>query len=107
MGIFNEFYYSFSPTIASVVSSSQAIAAPVRLLLYPLIGTLQASSAIFHALGFAPEMGMIVAGVFSSALLGIVFVMPPILGIRFLLRNRIKLKMLIAGSLSGRRAEQE
>jgi len=106
MNIFNEFYYSFSPTIASLVSSSQAIAAPVRLLLYPLICTLRASSAIFHVLDFAPEMGMIVAGVFSSALLGIVFVMPSILGIRLLRKNRIKLKMFIAGSLSGRQAEE-
>jgi len=95
MKVFNEFYYSFSPTVASVVSSSQVIAAPTRVMLYPLIGTLQVSSTVFHGLGFAPEIGMILAGVFSSALLGIVYALPPVLGVRFLLRNKTKLKMLV------------
>jgi hypothetical protein len=88
MNIFNTFYYSFSPAVASVVASSQAIAAPVRVLLYPLIGVLQFSSAISRALSFAPEMGVIAAGLFSSAAIGLVYVTPLLAALRFFRKRK-------------------
>jgi streptogramin lyase len=102
MEVFNEFYYSFSPVVARTVASSQTIAAPVRVLLYPLIGILQASSTAFHAMDLAPEAGIVLAGVFASALIGIVYVTPLVLGIRYLLKKEIRINKLRIGTLAGR-----
>lgn len=88
MKAFDALYYSFSPTVASAVASSQTMAATVRLLLYPLLSILWASSILFHTFGFALELGIAVAGVFSSALLGIIYVTPAALGIQYLLKKR-------------------
>ena len=93
MKVFNQFYYSFSPAIAPTVASTQAVAAPVRVLLYPLIGILQVSSAIFNAAGFAPELAVILAGIFSSALLGVVYLTPMMFGIGYI-RKRMKIDRL-------------
>jgi len=107
MKVFNSFYYSFSPKVASIVASSQFVAAPVRLLLYPLIHILQTSSTIFGALTSAPDVGVIVAGVFSSALLGIVYITPTALGIQYLLKKKSNVKRLEVTPVAERRAEQE
>jgi len=96
MKVFNSFYYSFSPKVASVVASSQLIAAPMRLLLHPLVGILQASSIIFSASDIVPEAGVVAAGVFSSALLGMVYITPTALGIQYLLKKKSNIKRLSA-----------
>jgi len=88
MKAFNAFYYSFSPTVASTVASSPIATALVRILLYPLIWILQVSSMIFDTLAFAPELGMVTAGLFAGALLGIVYVAPPVVGARCLIKRR-------------------
>jgi len=87
MKAFDAFYYSFNPIVAPVVASSQPMAIAVRLFLCPLLGILQASSVIFNAFSFAPEVGIAVTGVFTSALLGLTYVAPTALGIRYLLRK--------------------
>jgi hypothetical protein len=91
MNAFNMFYYSFSPTVASIVLQSPALAQVVRALIYPLVGSLEASSSIFRMLMFAPELGIVLAGIFGSAVLGIVYLTPTVIAIRFLSR-RIRLK---------------
>jgi len=88
MKTFNSFYYSFSPAVASVVASSQAVAAPVRVLLYPLIGALQYASMVSRLFKFAPEMGVIMAGLFSSAVIGLVYVTPLLVVLRFLKKRK-------------------
>jgi hypothetical protein len=88
MKIFNSFYYSFSPAVASVVASSQLVAAPVRLAIYPLVGVLQASATVSQAFAFAPEIGVIVAGLFSSAVIGLVYGTPLLVVLRFLKKRK-------------------
>jgi len=88
MKAFNSFYYSFSPAVASVVASSQLVAAPVRLAIYPLVGVLQVSSAVSRAFAFAPEIGVIVAGLFSSAAIGFVYGTPFVAVLRFLRKRK-------------------
>ena len=85
---FERFYYSFSPTLAPVIASSQPFAAIVRLIMYPLLSILQASSAIFNVFDFAPEVGTVVAGVFNSALLGVVYLTPFAYGTQCLLKKK-------------------
>jgi hypothetical protein len=87
MKVFNSFYYSFSPTIANVVASSELVATIMRIMLFPLIAILQASSFIFETLRFAPEAGMVAAGLFNSALLGAVYLTPIGFAARLLLRK--------------------
>lgn len=91
MKAFNMFYYSFSPAVASMILQSPVLAQFVRALVYPLIGSLEASSSIFRMLMFAPELGIVLAGIFGSVVLGIVYLTPAVIAIRFLSR-RIRLK---------------
>ena len=91
MKAFNMFYYSFSPAVASMILQSPVLAQVVRTLVYPLIGSLEASSSIFRMLMFAPELGIVLAGIFGSALLGIVYLTPTVIAIRFL-SKRVELK---------------
>jgi len=87
MKAFNMFYYSFSPTVASMIVQSPALATVVRAAIYPLVGSLEASSHLFRMLTFSPELGMIVAGIFGSALLGIVYLTPAAIVIRSAFRH--------------------
>jgi len=98
---FERFYYSFSPAVASAVALSQPMAAIVRLILYPLLSILRASSAAFHVFDFAPEVGTVVAGVFSSALLGVTYAAPSALGIQYLLKRRRWVNRSVSFSLIG------
>lgn len=88
MDVFNSFYYSFSPSVASVVASSPALKGFVRALIYPLISVLGVSSILFNGLSYSPEIGMIIAGVLASALIGVVYITPPVVVIRYLTKKK-------------------
>jgi len=88
MKAFNAFYYSFSPTVATMVASAPVVTALVRILLYPLIWILQVSSMIFDTLAFAPELGMVTAGLFAGALLGVAYIAPSVVGAKCLIKKR-------------------
>jgi len=103
MNIFNAFYYSFSPTVASTVASSLVLTAVVRVLLYPLVWILQASSLIFSTLALAPEVGIVVTGVFGGALFGVIYVAPPVLGISYTINKKNNIKNVVKQALSWRR----
>jgi len=103
MNIFNAFYYSFSPTVASTVASSLALTAVVRVLLYPLVWVLQASSLVFSTLALAPEVGIVVTGVFGGALFGVIYVAPPVLGISYTIKKKNNIKNVVKQALSWRR----
>ena len=88
MTVFNGFYYSFSPSVASVIAESSPLRDIMKVVLYPLIGILQVSSAVFSVFSFFPELGIIAAGLISSSLIGIVYVLP--LALILCLKNKIK-----------------
>jgi len=106
MKVFNTFYYSFSPAVASVVASSPVATALLRVALYPLIWALQASSLMFDSLAFAPELGMVVSGLFAGAVLGIVCVGPPAVGIRCLIKRKRNISRALMQVSSWRRVVQ-
>ena len=87
MDVFNSFYYSFSPAVASVVTSSSALKTLVRALIYPLVSILGASSVLFNALARTPEISMMMAGLFASAMLGVVYITPSVIVIRYLTKR--------------------
>lgn len=84
MTVFNGFYYSFSPTVASTISGNEVLKGLMRLVLYPLIGILHSSSAAFSLLSFSPELGVVMAGLVASSLIGIFYITPWVLLFSFL-----------------------
>jgi hypothetical protein len=79
---FNAFYYSFSPRVASYISSDAALRGSMKVLLYPLIGILYASDRIFAALSYNGEFAVAVAGIFAATGIGLVYFGPILLVIR-------------------------
>ena len=89
MEVFNAWYYSFSPSVAGFIAGNDPLRAPVRVLLYPLLGILGVSSLAYSLLGGVPEFAIVVAGLAASSLIGLVYLtLPALVGMRRLLRRR-------------------
>lgn len=76
MKVFNAFYYSFSPGVASFIASHSTFRAGMKAALYPLIGVLYVSSLVFAANSYNGEVAVIVAGVLASFGIGAVYLGP-------------------------------
>lgn len=76
MMAFNTFYYSFSPSVASVMMEYPILQETVKLLLYPLIAALRLASSMFGALSLTPELAVTTSGLMASALIGISYLTP-------------------------------
>jgi hypothetical protein len=73
MRVFNDWYYSFSLSVASFIAQQPVAKAIMKVALYPLIGTLHLSSMAYSAFFFSPELGVVIAGLVASSLIGIVY----------------------------------
>jgi len=93
MLVFNAWYYSFSPSVAGFIYHHQAVRPLMRALLYPLIGILHLASATHAAFAFHPELGVVMAGLAASSLIGAVYFSIPALAILEAVR-RLKGRML-------------
>ena len=87
MQVFNAWYYSFSPQVAGVIAVNPTLRGFIRLLLYPLIGILHLSAMTYQPFSFNPELGVVMAGFTASALIGIVYLAPPLTAIIMTLRR--------------------
>ena len=76
MDVFNNWYYSFSPTVADYERNQPWLQNAVRALIYPLLGILAVSSSVHDSLSFNRELGIVVAGITASSLIGIVYLAP-------------------------------
>jgi len=76
MKAFNSFYYSFSPSFAEFLSASGSARAAARVLLAPLLGSLSVGQAAFLICLPESEIGLIMAGLVSSSLLGLLYASP-------------------------------
>jgi hypothetical protein len=74
--VFNAFYYSFSPGVASFIASHSTIRAGMKIVLYPLIGILYLSSLVFAITSFNAELAVSMAGVLASLGIGAVYLGP-------------------------------
>jgi hypothetical protein len=86
MVAFNLWYYSFSPTVASMITSNPEFQSIMRVLLFPLVMILEFSSSLFGALSVQPEFAALITGLVSSAMIGILYLGIP----SFLLLRRYK-----------------
>lgn len=84
MQAFNEWYYSFSPEIADVIAQESTAKAAMKRVLYPLIGVLRLSSEVYSVFGFNPELGVVMAGLVASLLIGVVYFSLPAAVLLFL-----------------------
>ena len=96
--VFNSIYYSFSPAVASVISSSEVIRSLMKALLYPLMGILRVGAMSYSLLSFSPEMGILVFCWVVSSLMSVVYLVPWALLVGFLKKTAVSIKTIrIAG----------
>lgn len=104
MNVFNAWYYSFSPSVASYERHAPWFQNTVRTLIHPLLGILTLSTSIYDSLAFFfnNELGIVASGITASSLIGLVYFAP--LGIalgiagRRKRRNMSKAKTVLACS---------
>jgi len=105
MQVFNAWYYSFSPSVAQFIASNDPIRAPVRVLLYPLLGVLSISTFTYSLFSATPEFAIVMAGIVASSLIGLVYLtLPALVGMRSLRKRRsiagISIARIAMGSLA-------
>lgn len=76
MSVFNGWYYSFSPQVADYERGQGWLQSAVRVSVYPLLGILDLSTSVFHALSFNGEAGIVGAGLTASSLIGLIYFAP-------------------------------
>jgi hypothetical protein len=76
MQAFNAFYYSFSPQVASFISSNGVVRSSMKVALYPLIGILFFSSKVFQTLSFSEELAVTISGITAALGMGFVYLAP-------------------------------
>jgi hypothetical protein len=76
MKVFNTWYYSFSPQVASWIVQTPSVRDPIKLLFLPLLGILHLSEISYTNLAFAPEVAVTIAGLIASLLIGIIYLGP-------------------------------
>ena len=76
---FNTAYYSFSPTVASSIASSEATRDWMKGSLYPMMGILHLGADAYFLLSFSPDLGIIVFVLLVSFLMSLVYLTPTVL----------------------------
>ena len=76
MVLFNTIYYSFSPAVASAISSNEALRATARVVLYPLMVTLHLGSAVYQLFSFNPELAVVVFCLTVTPMLTLIYIVP-------------------------------
>ena len=88
---FDAFYYSWSPYVAQFIHRNPTLKTPMRIILYPLIGSLMIASYIATPLTtLNPEVAVYIAGIISSLLLGLIYLTPLMYIVLKLLKRKIK-----------------
>jgi len=76
MELFNAWYYSFSPGVAGFIADCPILRSVTKAVLYPLVGTLHLSAATYQLFSFNSEVGVVMAGLVASSLIGLVYFSP-------------------------------
>jgi hypothetical protein len=93
MKAFNAWYYSFSPSIAHVISKSPSLAAVVRILIYPLVGILQVAAAAHTMSGSNSQLKVVITGFLASSLIGLVYDTPWITALFIAMKRKYRFEM--------------
>jgi hypothetical protein len=76
MAMFNGIYYSFSPTVASGIASSEGLRTVTRGVLFPLIRILQVGEWVTLGFTFSADLGIVAFCLTVSALLSLEYLVP-------------------------------
>ena len=103
MTLFNAWYYSFSPPLASYLGTHQTQRELFGYTLYPLIGLLYASYYTYLIISpLNGEVAALTAGLVAAAIIGFVYLAPPLYFAKRILRrktplpSRLTLRLLFA-----------
>ena len=66
----------------------------MKVILYQLMGILHVSSATFSVFSALPELGVVIAGLVASSLIGIVYFLPPALIISLVKKFKVSAKIV-------------
>ena len=89
---FDAFYYSWSPTVARAIRGNPWLKLIFRVLLYPLILSLEASALAAQPLiSLNPEVAVFVAGAVAATLIGLVYIAP----LAYILLRRKEVKNIL------------
>ena len=81
MIVFNAWYYSFSPSVAGIISDHNSLRTIAKSALYPLIGILRVGALAFDLFPTNLEAGAVVSGLVVSCLIGVVYLASPLAGL--------------------------
>jgi len=73
MSVFDAWYYSFSPAIAPFIAQQPIVKEITKVILYPLIGILHLSYETYVLFSFHQELGIVMAGLVASSLIGVIY----------------------------------
>jgi hypothetical protein len=92
MTLFNAWYYSFSPPLATYLGTHQTQRELFGYTLVPLIGLLYASYYTYLIISpLNNEVAAVTAGVVAAAMIGFVYLAPPLYLAKRILRRKIAL----------------
>lgn len=92
--VFNAWYYSFSPAIASIIAGNNLLRGFMKIILYPLIGVLHLAAITYSLFSFNPELAVVASGLVASSLLGIIYFAPIVLILCLVKKLDIPIKTL-------------
>jgi hypothetical protein len=78
MLVFNAWYYSFSPGVASYLNTHWVERTVMKGVLYPLVGILYLTSNLFSATSAYPELAVLLSGLLASSLIGAFYLGVPL-----------------------------
>jgi hypothetical protein len=94
MTFFNAWYFSFSPRVASYISTHQAQRTMFRYALYPLIGVLYASYYSYLAVSpLNTEVAALTAGLLAAGMLGFIYIGIPVYFVGRAIRRKVSVPM--------------
>ncbi len=88
MIVFNAWYYSFSPYVATYLTTHAASRMIMKGVLYPMVAVLLLASDLFTAMSTYPELGVLLSGLFASCLVGAIYIGLPLSLMRAKLQRR-------------------
>jgi hypothetical protein len=90
MTLFNAWYYSFSPPLASYIATHRTQRVIFGYALYPFIGLLYASYFTYVIISpLNNEVAAVAAGLVAAAMIGFVYLAPPLYFAQRVLRRKI------------------
>jgi hypothetical protein len=103
--VFNTWYYSFSPYVATYIASHGTARVVMKFLLYPLIAFLYLAYECYSALSSYPEVAITLSGLLASSLIGAFYIGLPLglFGRRFRFIRQLGAKalaMLLVGGIT-------